>query len=88
MNEPDYSDDDFPTEFDEQHEGIEVENPYLIMSEGEFRTNMVNNIAQVYQNQNALNEATTKAFELMEKRLADSEELVRKLTKKIYAYEN
>ncbi len=80
----DYSEDDFPEEFDLQHEGVEETNPYLTMSADDFRLHIVTMLEQGFNNQHAIHDATDKAFELMEKRLQEFEWKLQALQKKEY----
>ena len=86
MNDMDYTNTDFPEEFDLQHEGKPPEevNPYLLMSTDDFRMHVVGMLEQAFNNESAINDAVQAAFGLMEERLATMEENMRKLRTKIY----
>ncbi len=80
----DYHEDEFPEEFDKQHEGVEETNPYLTMSDNDFKLHVVTMLDQVFNNETAIHDATTVAFEAMEDRLHDIEQKLQLLQKETY----
>ena len=98
MSDVDYTDEDFPdfdSELDNQPDGKSnpdaqyalgtLHEEYANMLDEEFRNHVISMLEQAFQNQHAIHEATTAAFDLMETRLQDMEISMRELRKKMYA---
>ena len=77
-------DDDFPEEFDAQHEDAEETSPYLLMSSDDFRLHVVGMLNQGFENQKAIHDATEAGFKAMEERLRNLEMSVATFQKKAY----
>ncbi len=77
-------DDDFPEEFDLQHENAEPINPYLTMSNDDFRLHVIGLLDQMSQNQVFLKEAMENTFEEVDKKLLKITSIVQTFQKRAY----